>query len=234
MEIKRTISRIFWHIDAKPEGGSIARSNDATVPPLEAATRAELEDKIKIKEEKMVAEMNGLFPGLKLDLAKPGSTLISLEAHADSGVIMQPGDASRQSAEAGTKKGLDNWLTQNALTLLAKQLPPDVAEQLKEQAHDGKLKIVVGEPTKLNLQTQVRTNVITYETGKTPFGLSSPEQKTPGALQPSAPVPASFSTSQLDTGSPITPVSGGNSFILFLLAAIVLLGLLLLFIHIKK
>src|SRR4051794_39162471 len=49
MEIKRTISRVIYCIEPKPEGGFIARCDDPTVPPLEAASRFELEQQIRDK-----------------------------------------------------------------------------------------------------------------------------------------------------------------------------------------
>jgi hypothetical protein len=59
-------------------------------------------------------------------------------------------------------------------------------------------------------------------------------QKNSGALAPSNPVSASFSGTNLDSTSPIIPVSGSGSFLRFLLAAIVLAGILFFFLYLKR
>ena len=65
MEIKRTISRVIYRIEPKPEGGFIARCGDPNVPPLEADTRFELEQQIK---DKITSEVESQIPGLKISL----------------------------------------------------------------------------------------------------------------------------------------------------------------------
>ena len=47
MELQRLIQRFAYRIEAKPEGGFMARASDPTAPTLEAATREELQQKIQ-------------------------------------------------------------------------------------------------------------------------------------------------------------------------------------------
>jgi hypothetical protein len=63
MELKHLIQRFSYRIEPKAEGGFIARATDPTVPPLEAPTREELQQKIQAS---LAAAMAEAFPGLKL------------------------------------------------------------------------------------------------------------------------------------------------------------------------
>ena len=65
MELKRIVRDLTYNIEPKPEGGFIARATDPTVPPVEAASREELLQKIK---EEVAANLASEFPGLKLSL----------------------------------------------------------------------------------------------------------------------------------------------------------------------
>ena len=61
MDIKRIISTFTYRIEAKPEGGFVARASDPSLPPLEAPTRQELQQKIQAN---ISAAMSKEFPGL--------------------------------------------------------------------------------------------------------------------------------------------------------------------------
>jgi hypothetical protein len=228
MEIKRTISRIAYRIEEKPEGGFIARCSDPNMPALEAASRFELEQQIKAK---ITAEMESLFPGLKIPFDQSETKFITLETKPDGGFTAQPGDTSLQSSEGGTKNAVEQWLTDKAVTLVEKNLPPELVEQLKHQQVDGKIQIAV---TKVGAEGKVRHEYV-VSTGKAGDLFSrflTGRQKTSGALEPSNPVSASFSGSNLDSTSPITP--GSNSSFLRFVAALVLIGMLFFFLYLKK
>jgi hypothetical protein len=229
MEIKRTISRIAYRIEPKPDGGFIARCSDPTVPPLEGASRFELEQQIKAK---ITAEMESQFPGLKIPLDELETKFISLDTKPDGGFTAQSGDTSFQSSEGGTKKAVEQWLTDKAVALVEKNLPPELVEQLKHQQIDGKVKIAV---TKLGTEGKVRREYILSNgnAGELLSRFLKGRQKNSGALEPSSPVSSSFSNTSLDGNSPITPV-GSSSFLRFLAAALVLIGLLFFFLYLKK
>src|SRR5262249_58291964 len=63
MELKRLITHFTYRIEPTPEGGFIAHATDPTVPPLEAATREELQRKIQTN---IATNLAAEFPGLKL------------------------------------------------------------------------------------------------------------------------------------------------------------------------
>jgi hypothetical protein len=227
MEIKRTISRIAYRIEPKPEGGFIARCGDPNVPPLEAASRFELEQQIKAK---ITAEMESVFPGLKIPFDKTETKFITIATKPDGTSITQSGDTSLQSSEGGAKNAVKQWLTDKAVTLVEKNLPPELIEQLKHQQGDGKLKIAV---TKVGPETKARREYVVSNGSDLLSRFLKGPQKNSGALEPSTPVSSSFSNISLDSNAPITPASS-SSFLRFLAAALVLTGVLFFFLYLKK
>jgi hypothetical protein len=228
MEIKRTISRIAYRIEQKPEGGFIARCSDPNVPPLEGASRFELEQQIQAK---ITAEMESQFPGLKIPFNTSETKFITLGTKPDGSIFSESGNSSVQPAEGGNKNAVEHWLADKAVSLVEKNLPPELIEQLKHQAVDGKITIAV---TKVGGNDKVRRDYIVSNGNDLLSRFLKGRQKTSGALEPSNPVSASFSGTNLDSTSPITPVSGSGPFLRFLLAAIVVAGILFFFLYLKK
>jgi hypothetical protein len=228
MEIKRTISRIAYRVEEKPEGGFIARCSDSNVPPLEAASRFELERQIQAK---ITAEMENQFPGLKIPFNTSETKFITLETKPDGSIFSESGNSSLQPAEGDVKNSVEHWLADKAVSLVEKNLPPELIEQLKHQAVDGKITIAV---TKVSGKDKVRRDYVVSNGNDLVPRFLKGRQKTSGALEPSNPVSASFSGTNLDSTSPITPVSGSGSFLRFLLAAIVVVGILFFLLYLKK
>jgi hypothetical protein len=228
MEIKRTISRIAYRIEERPEGGFIARCSDPNVPPLEAASRFELEQQIQAK---ITAEMESQFPGLKIPFNTSETKFITLETKPDGSIFSESGNSSLQPAEGDVKNSVEHWLADKAVSLVEKNLPPELIEQFKHQAVDGKITIAV---TKVGGNDKLRRDYIVSNGNDLLSRFLKGRQKTSGALEPSNPVSASFSGTNLDSTSPITPVSGSGPFLRFLLAAIVVVGIVFFFLYLKK
>jgi hypothetical protein len=228
MEIKRTISRIAYRIEEKPEGGFIARCSDPNMPALEAASRFELEQQIKTK---ITAEMESLFPGLKIPFDQSETKFITLETKPDGSIFPESSNSSLQPVEGGTKNAVEQWLTDKAVTLVEKNLPAELVDQLKNRKLSGNVNIKV---TKFGGKTTVRREYV-ISNGNVGQLLSRflGRQKDSGALEPSNPVSASFSGTNLDSTSPITPGSN-SSFLRFVAAALVLIGMLFFFLYLKK
>jgi hypothetical protein len=219
MEVKRTISRVIYHIEPKPEGGFIARCDDPNVPPLEAASRFELEQQI---QDKITSEVESQIPGLKISIEKK---FVSLDNQADGGSIFPSG------MESSPKQAVEQWLTDKAVNFVEKNLPPELVKQIKNQNLSRNVNIKV---TKLGGQTNFRREYV-ISNGSVGQLLSRflGRQKNSGALEPSAPVSSSFANTSLDSNSPITPASS-SSFLRFLAAALVLIGVLFFFLYLKK
>src|SRR5215467_4154143 len=90
MELKRLITQFTYRIEPKPEGGFIAHPTDPSVPPLEAATRTELQQKIQAN---ITAALAADFPGLKLPLEnKEVKFAFHVEPQPGGGFILQSTD----------------------------------------------------------------------------------------------------------------------------------------------
>ncbi len=92
MELKRLIQHFTYRIEPKPEGGFIARATDPSVPPLEAPTREELQQKIQAN---IAAALATEFPGLKLPLNnKEVHLAFHIEHKPGGGFVLQSTDGS--------------------------------------------------------------------------------------------------------------------------------------------
>src|SRR5215469_9725304 len=77
MDLKRLITQVAYKIEAKPEGGFIARATDPSVPPLEAPTREELQQKI---QQKILAVISDELPAFKVP---PGAKHVDMSFHIE-------------------------------------------------------------------------------------------------------------------------------------------------------
>jgi hypothetical protein len=77
MDIQTITKKYAYKIEPNPAGGFIARATDPTVPPIEGATREEVQRKIR---ETVFAGLSRAFPGLKIPLESKNA---KLEFHVD-------------------------------------------------------------------------------------------------------------------------------------------------------
>ena len=128
MELKRLITQFAYKIEPKAGGGFIAHASDPSVPPLEGATREELQHKIQAK---IAAGLMVEFPGLKLALEKP-------EIKFDFHIEHMPGGgfaihASDSSAKLGSpKEGLESLIARKLMGAVGKHLSPEKLQDIAE------------------------------------------------------------------------------------------------------
>src|SRR5262249_46266820 len=77
MDIQTITKKYAYKIEPKPEGGFIARATDPTVPPIEGATREEVQRRIR---ETVFSGLSQAFPGFKIPLQTKNA---KLEFHID-------------------------------------------------------------------------------------------------------------------------------------------------------
>jgi hypothetical protein len=82
MEFKRRVTNFTYRIDPRPEGGFIAHATDPTAPPLEAASREELLQKIEVE---IAANVASKFPGLSRPLEKQLKSAFHLDGMPSDG-----------------------------------------------------------------------------------------------------------------------------------------------------
>ena len=209
MEIKRLITHFTYRIEPKPEGGFIAHAIDPSVLPLEAPTREELQQKIQAN---IAAGLAAEFPGLKLALEnKEVNFAFHIEHKPGGGFILQSTDGKELPITGSTHAEIENHFAEKVLGALGKHIMPELSQALAGQLGSADVKVVVNR------------NVS--------FSTSSPKLSSGDAssVQVENPNPSNVLN---PANSPITPEPGTISPIVrFLLAALILVGLIYLFRH---
>jgi hypothetical protein len=135
MELKRLISHFTYRIEPKPEGGFIAHASDPTVPPLEATTREELQQKIQAN---IGAALAAEFPGLKLPLEnKELKFSFHVEHKPGGGFIIQSTDGKGAPIEGATHAEIESHFAEKVVGLLGKHLMPELSRALAGQLASG-------------------------------------------------------------------------------------------------
>jgi hypothetical protein len=182
MELKRLITHFTYRIEPKPEGGFIARASDPAMAPLEAPTRAELQQKIQAN---INAALAAEFPGLKLPLEnKQVNFTFHIEHKPDGGFALHSTDGSGAPIEGATHADIQSHFAEKFLGLVGKHLMPEVAQALAGQLGTGDIHI--------NVNRSVS------------FSNGSPKVATGEVLQ-APPQADSSNTGFLNAASPITP-----------------------------
>jgi hypothetical protein len=102
MDLKRLVTHFAYKIEPKPEGGFIARATDPTVPPLEAPTREELQQKIP---QNILSALTVEFPALKLPLdGKKLQMSFHVEHTPGGGFSIHSSDPNAAVIHTGIKK----------------------------------------------------------------------------------------------------------------------------------
>jgi hypothetical protein len=139
--LKRLITHFTYRIEPKPEGGFMAHASDPTVPPLEAPTREELQQKIQAN---IAAALAAEFPGLKLPLEnKELKFAFHIEHKPEGRFILQSTDGKELPITGATHAEIENHFVEKVLGLLAKHLTPELSQALAGQLGSGDVKVFV-------------------------------------------------------------------------------------------
>ena len=205
MDLKRIISTFTYRIEAKSEGGFIAHSGDPNVPPLEAPTREELQQKIQTTIAAAVAEQ---FPGLKLPAeGEPLTFDFHIEAKPGGGFSIHShnNDPNAASIEGTTHADIELPFAEKIAGVLGKYFLPELSQALAEKS-SGDIHVEVNK--KISFTTTP---------AKTPF----PTAQDPASLQPRNAISGDLSL-DASSNSPITREANHTGtifrFLLFLLA----------------
>lgn len=141
MDLKRLISTFAYRIEPKPDGGYIAHATDPSVPPLEAPTRMELQQKI---QQAILASLSTQFPGLKLPPeGKHIEMAFHIEHKPDGGFAIHSSDPNTPVIEAGSQQEIESHFLDKFLGFAGKHLMPELAQALAAQGNTGDIKVVV-------------------------------------------------------------------------------------------
>ena len=137
MEIKRLVQQCVYRIEPKPEGGFIARTSDPNVPPLEAATREELQQKIQAK---LVAALGETFPGLQLPQhGKQVSVAMHVERNPGGGFTVHSDNPGMPGFNPAAQEKFDHYADE-LLGFVDKHFP-HLSEQIASQVTGREIQV---------------------------------------------------------------------------------------------
>jgi hypothetical protein len=152
MELKRLVSHFTYRIEPKAEGGFIAQSTDPTAPPLDAASREELLQKIQAK---IAANLASEFPGLKLPLEnKEFKGGFHIERTPGGGFAIHSADGNAPPIETATHEEFEGHLAEKLIALLGKDIAPEL-QALATQGKAGEIRVVVNRKTGSTVRTLI-------------------------------------------------------------------------------
>ena len=213
MDLKNLINHFVYRIEPKPGGGFIAHATDPSVPPLEAPTRAELQQKIQARISEALAQQ---FPGLKL---QGGNQQLKMAFHiergADGGFTIHSSDPNTQPTAAASHE-IESQFAEKLIGFVGKHvLSPELAAQL----NSGDIKVFV------NRNGSGGTRMFTT-TGTQAFSptdlMRSLESTAQSGTASNAISPASGTVSYSD--SPIKPETSSSWNLLRFLLALLVIG----------
>ena len=155
MELKRLITHFTYRIEPKPEGGFIAHATDPTVPPLEATTREELQQKIQAN---IAAGLASELPGLKLPLENQELKFaFHIERNPGGGFAIHSADPNAQPIEAATHDEIESHFAEKLIAFVGRHLVPELSQALAGQGNSGDIKVFVNRKTGFTLNASSHT-----------------------------------------------------------------------------
>lgn len=220
MELKRLITHFTYRIEPKPEGGFIARASDPTLPPLEGATREELQHKIQAN---IAAGLAAEFPGLKLPLENQELKFdFHIEHKPGGGFAIHSADPNVPSIEAGSHKEVESRVAEKLIGFLGKHLAPELSHALAAQGNSGDIKVFVN-----------RKVGFTLKTGSHTLRIGSSRAVPPSSNQSSGTTNLASANvgnpGQIISNAPITPETNSSWKVSAFLLAIVIVSALMYF-----
>jgi hypothetical protein len=231
MDLKRLITHFTYHIEPKPDGGFIARASDPTLPPIEAPTRLELQQKI---QQNISAAMAAEFPGLKLPTENQQlKATFHIERTPDGSFTIHSSDPNSPSTEAAPHE-IESKFAEKLIGYMGKHFMSQLSPELAAQLGSGDIKVFVnrkGMPQNADLLNPTEAQAISPV-----FSSLNPDSKAGGTLNSSTLGGANTEgfpggTIGYSGDSPIKRSTGGGNFaILRFLLALLIMGAIMYFI----
>lgn len=223
MELKRIISTFTYRIEAKPEGGFAAHASDPKLPPLEAPTRQELQQKIQAN---IGAALAAEFPGLNLPSGDHASGNrerkfdFHIEAKPGGGFTLHSSDPDAAPIEGASHEEIAHPFAEKLAAIVGNYLlPKELAEALAKQGGSGDMQVLVNR----------KVSFTTKGFPKTAFN-NTQDPQPPGTLQSQGP-----DSQGLLNAADSSPITGETSkswpIVRFLLTLLVVAALMYFFLH---
>jgi hypothetical protein len=229
MDLKRLITHFTYRIEPKAESGFIAHATDPSLPPLEAATRLELQQKI---QQNITAALTAEFPGLKLPLENQQlKATFHIERTPDGSFTIHSSDPNSPSTEAAPHE-IESKFAEKLIGYMGKHFMSQLSPELAAQIGSGDIKVFVnrkGMPENAGLLTPTDAQAVSSV-----FSSLNLDSKPSGALDNSTfggANPEGFlgGTIGYSGDSPIKRSTGGNFAILRFLLALLVIGAIMYF-----
>ena len=218
MDLKRIITQFTYRIEPKPEGGFIAHASDPSLPPLEASTRAELQQKIQAN---MSAALAAEFPGLKLPLEEKQLKFdFHIEAKPGGGFIVHSNDPNAAPIEGATHEEIEHRFAEKVAGVVGKYFLPELSQALAGKLGSGEVKVFVDRKVSFTASAGSHKLTIGVKQDLQPADSIQPQDGESGAV--------------VDPGddSPIHPAAEHSGTIFrFLLALLAIAALMYFFLH---
>jgi hypothetical protein len=125
VKLTRLITQFTYRIEPKAGGGFIAHASDPNVPPLEAATREELQVQIQARIGEELAKE---FPGLKVPLDRPGRKFeFHIETKPGGGFTLHSADPNALPIDGATHDDLQSHVAEKLIAIAGKHAGPELA-----------------------------------------------------------------------------------------------------------
>jgi hypothetical protein len=222
MDLQRLITHFTYRIEPKREGGFIAHATDPAVPPIEAPTREELQEKIRAT---IAAGLASEFSGLKLS---PENQQLKFDFHIErgpgGGFTIRSADPNAQPIE-GTHEEIESHFAEKLIFFVGKHFMPELSQALARQGL-GDVKVFVNRKSGLTVKTGVHTASLGMAHDHPPVG-SIPPTDANVENKKSGDTASNFvSMGGTISNSPITPERTSNGIIFsFLLALLIVVAL---------
>jgi hypothetical protein len=233
MDLKRLITHFTYRIEPKPGGGFIAHATDPAAPPLEAATRQELQQKI---QENITAALAAEFPGLKIPTNnRELKFAFHVERTPDGGFAIHSADSDGKPIEGATHDEIESHFLEKLVGFVGKHFMPELSQALAAQGNSGDIKIFVNRKTSFATKTDSGPSSVVAGELVPEVARSRSDSVKFDDAKPKDPKIAKAifgSTGEIVGNSPITPETSGSwAFLRLLLTILIVAVLVYFFLH---
>ena len=223
MDLKRLFTQVVYKIETKPEGGFIARATDPSVPPIEAPTREELQQKI---QQKILAAISEELQGFNVPPgAKHVETSFHIEHNPGGGYSIHSSDPNTPVIQTASQEELESQFLEKVFGFAGKTLAPEMMKKLAAQVGSANVKVVVNRS--VTFQTNSDGKAITFGTPKG-APLQGAATQTPQLTDAASPNQLAGAISN----NPITPEpSNAGKIFGILIMLLILAGMMYLLLH---
>jgi hypothetical protein len=220
MDLKRLMSYFTYHIEAKSGGGFIARAADPSLPPLEASTRPELQEKIR---QNISTALAAEFPGLKLPTDNQQfQATFHIERNSDGSFAIHTSDPNSQPIQAAPHE-IESKFAERFIGFVGKHVLPQLSPEIAAQLTSSDIKVFVSR--------KVTGTGMFMPTGTQMLSPTSLMKSLEASAQSGTPTnaisPTSGTISYSD--SPIKPETSSNWNLLRVLLALLIIGAIMYF-----